>query len=192
MGRITSPDLFAILCLTQSRIPLSFLATKAHYWLMFNLVSTRTPWSFPTMLLSSWVAPSMSWCLGLFSPRCRTLYFLLNFTIFLSAHLSSLSRSLWMSVLPFVESAISLRFVHSTNLLRLHSTLPSRSLMKVLNRTGPSIDTLYDDELKLKWSWLMFWDSHGMQHQKYKQTLVSSIQFSGCKSNLSLRPLVIS
>lgn len=78
-----------------------------------------------------------------------TLYFLLNFTRFLSAHLSSLSRSLWMSVLPFVESAISLRFVHSTNLLRLHSTLPSRSLMKVLNRTGPSIDTLNDDELKM-------------------------------------------
>lgn len=38
-------------------------------------------------------ATSMSWCLGLFFPRCRTLRFcLLNLTRFLPARISSLSR----------------------------------------------------------------------------------------------------
>lgn len=40
-------------------------------------------------------APSVFWYLGLFFPMCRILYFLLlNSMRFLSAHLSSLSRSL--------------------------------------------------------------------------------------------------
>ena len=40
------------------------------------------------------VSPSLYWCMGLFLPRCRTLPLpLLNFFRFLSAQLSSLSRS---------------------------------------------------------------------------------------------------
>jgi len=42
-------------------MPMSLL-----YWLMFNLVSTRTPRSFFHKLLSSWVAASTYLCLGLF------------------------------------------------------------------------------------------------------------------------------
>ena len=62
---------------------------------MFSLVSTRTPRSFSAKLLSSWVALSIYWCMGLFFPRCRTLQFsLLNFMRSLSTHFPSLSRSL--------------------------------------------------------------------------------------------------
>ncbi|KAK4810782.1 hypothetical protein QYF61_008754, partial [Mycteria americana] len=104
-GRITSLDLLAILCLMQPRIPLA-LAARAHCWLMFNLVSTRTPRSFSARLLSSWVAPSIYWCLGLFLPKCRTWHFpWLNCMRFLSAHFSSLLRSLWVAARPSGISA---------------------------------------------------------------------------------------
>ncbi|KAK4807064.1 hypothetical protein QYF61_018405 [Mycteria americana] len=76
---------------TSFRMPLAFFATRAHCWLMFNLVSTRTPRFFAEKLLPSWASPSKYWCLGLFLPR--------------------------------VPSAPS-----------------SRSLMKILNRTGPRTD----------------------------------------------------
>ncbi|KAK4828702.1 hypothetical protein QYF61_000540 [Mycteria americana] len=39
--RITSLDLLAMLSLMQLRRPLAFFATKAHFWLMINLLSTR-------------------------------------------------------------------------------------------------------------------------------------------------------
>lgn len=41
----------------------------AHCWLMFNLMSTRTLTPFSVRQLSYWVAPGVSWCLGLFLPR---------------------------------------------------------------------------------------------------------------------------
>lgn len=67
-------------------------------WLMFYLLTTRIPSSFSSELLSSWVAPSLSWCLGLLLSWCRTLHFhLWNIMRFLSAHFSSLSLSLWMA-----------------------------------------------------------------------------------------------
>lgn len=50
--------------------------------------------------------PSMYWCKGLFFPRCRTLRFLLNFTRFLPALFSSLSRSLWVAAWSSGLSAI--------------------------------------------------------------------------------------
>ncbi|XP_068782109.1 uncharacterized protein [Struthio camelus] len=93
-GRITSLDLLATLCLMHPRRPLAFLAARAHCCLMLNL-STRTPRSFSAELLSSRSAPSLDWCLGFFLPTCRTLPLpWWNFMRFLSAQLSSLSRSL--------------------------------------------------------------------------------------------------
>lgn len=72
--------------LMKPRMTLAFLAVSAHCWLTFNFLSTRTPWSFSAQLLSSWVAPSMSWYLELFLPMCKSLHFsLLNFMKFLSA-----------------------------------------------------------------------------------------------------------
>lgn len=46
-------------------------------------------------------------------------------------------------------------------------------------------------ELKLK-SWrLVCWDGDGMQHHKHRRTLVSSIHFAGCKSNLFMSVPVV-
>ncbi|KAK4826741.1 hypothetical protein QYF61_010994 [Mycteria americana] len=64
----------------QTRIPLAFFVAKARCWLMFNLVSIRTPRSFSAKLLCCQSALSMYQCMGLFLPRQRTLHFpLLNF-----------------------------------------------------------------------------------------------------------------
>lgn len=52
-GRITSIDPLAALRFMQLRRLLAFFAARAHSILMSNLVSTRTPWSFPAELLSS-------------------------------------------------------------------------------------------------------------------------------------------
>ena len=57
MGRITSLDLLATLFIMHPRIPLAFLAIGAHCWLMANLLSTRTPRSYSTELLSSRSSP---------------------------------------------------------------------------------------------------------------------------------------
>ncbi|KAK4810721.1 hypothetical protein QYF61_007695 [Mycteria americana] len=60
------------------------------------------------------------WCMGLFLPWCRTWHFpLLNCMRFLSAHFSSLSRSLWMAAQPSGISATPPSFVASANLLKL-------------------------------------------------------------------------
>ena len=84
-------DPWAIPCLMQPRIPFASFAVRAHCCLLFNLVFIRIPTSFSPKL-STWVTPSLYWCMGLFLPRCSTLTFsLLNFTRFLSAYFSSLS-----------------------------------------------------------------------------------------------------
>ena len=123
------------------RMPLAFLAARAHCWLMVNLSSTSSPRSLCTELLSSRSAPSLYWCMGLFFPRCRTLHLpLLNLIRFLSAQLSSLSSSHWMAAQPSGVSTTPPSLVSSANLLRVHSNPSSRSLMKKLNKIGPSTD----------------------------------------------------
>ena len=73
-------------------MPLAFLATRAHCWLVVNLSSASSPRSLSAELLSSRAAPSLYWCMGLFLPRCSTLHLpLLNLNRFLSSQLSSLS-----------------------------------------------------------------------------------------------------
>ncbi|XP_063211414.1 uncharacterized protein LOC134524983 [Chroicocephalus ridibundus] len=72
---MTSLDLLATVFPRQPRMPLAFLATRAHCWLMDNLLSTRTPRSFSSELLPSMSAPNIYWCLAFFLPRCRTLHF---------------------------------------------------------------------------------------------------------------------
>lgn len=75
LRRERSPhDILTILSLMQPGILLAFLVARAHCWLMFILVSTRTPRSFFEELLSICVTHSMYWCLELFIPRCRTLH----------------------------------------------------------------------------------------------------------------------
>ncbi|KAK4829008.1 hypothetical protein QYF61_001764 [Mycteria americana] len=94
-GTITSLVLLATLFLIQARMPLAFLATWAHCWLILSRLSTNTPRSFSAGQLSSHSSPSLQRCMGLLWPKCRTLHLaLLNLTQLASAHQSSLSRSL--------------------------------------------------------------------------------------------------
>ena len=115
------------------RIPLAFLAARAHYWLMVNLSSTSTPSSVSTEVLSSRSAPSLYWCMGLFLPRCRTLHVPLCPTFQPVQVTLNGSTAFWCI-------SHSSSFVSSANLLRVHSNSSSRSLMNKLNKTGPSTD----------------------------------------------------
>ena len=140
-GGVTSPDLLAVLCLMQPRRSLAAFGTRAHCCLVVNLVPTRTPRAFSAKLFRSWSAPSMYWCMDLFLPRCRTLHFpSLNFMRFLSAHSSSLLRSLGMAAQPSGVSATPRSLVSSAYFLRVHSVTTSRSVMKMLNSMRSGIN----------------------------------------------------
>ena len=76
-GRITSLELLAVLLLMQPRRLVAFLATRARCWLVVDLLPTRIPRTFSGKLLSSQLATSVCWCVGLFLPRCRTWHLLL-------------------------------------------------------------------------------------------------------------------
>ena len=52
---------------------------------------------------------------------------------FTQAHLSSLSRSLWMAPRPSGVSTVALNLVSSADLLRVHSMSLSKSLINILN-----------------------------------------------------------
>jgi len=80
----------------------------------FSLTVCHTPKSFSSELLSSHSLPSLYLCLGLPRLRCRTLHLaLLNFMRLAWAHLSSLSRSLWIASLPSSVSTAPLSLVSS-------------------------------------------------------------------------------
>lgn len=70
----------------QPRISLA-LAARVCCYLLFNLVSTRTPRSFSSELFSIWGIPHMSLCLMLFLCLCRTWHFsslnFMRFSLFL-------------------------------------------------------------------------------------------------------------
>ena len=83
-GRIPSFDLLMILCLMQPRVLSDCFAARAHCWIVFNLVSTRTPKTFSVKLLCRWVAPHHVLVHGFVPSRCRTLHFLLNVMKFIS------------------------------------------------------------------------------------------------------------
>ena len=69
---------------------------------------------------------------------CRTLHLaLLNLMRLARDHFSSLSMSLWMASCPSGVSTAPLSLVSSANLLKVHRISFSRSLMKMLNCTGP-------------------------------------------------------
>lgn len=109
------------------------------YFVIFNLVSIGTK-SFSTKLLSSWVAPRIH-CQVLSLSMCRILHSsLFNCMIFLSAHFFSLLRFLWMATQPSTASTSPPLFCVISKLPEGTLHLSSRSLMKMLNETGPSID----------------------------------------------------
>ncbi|KAK4832380.1 LOW QUALITY PROTEIN: hypothetical protein QYF61_022235 [Mycteria americana] len=80
-------------------------------------------------------------CMGFLWPKSRTLHLaLLNLIRLASAHRSSLSRSLCRAFLPSRRSTLPHNSVSSANFLRVHSIPLSRSLIKILNRTGPNTE----------------------------------------------------
>ena len=100
-GRTTSLNLLVTLLLMQPRIQLACWAARTHWQLMLNFSSIDTPKSFSSELLSSHSLPNLYLCLVFPFSRCRTLHLaLLNFMRLAWAHLSSLSRSLWIASLP--------------------------------------------------------------------------------------------
>ncbi|KAK4825193.1 hypothetical protein QYF61_025121 [Mycteria americana] len=73
--------------------------------------------------------------------QCSTQHLaLLNLIQLALAHRSSLSRSLCRAFLPSSRSTLPHNLVSSANLLRVHSIPSSRSLIKLLNRTGPKTE----------------------------------------------------
>lgn len=121
--------------LMQPRVPFAFFAARVHCWIVFNLVSTRILRSFSAELFSSWAAPSTHQCKELLLPRYRTLYFpLLNSMIYLSSQFSRLLRFLWSTAWLSGISGTPPAFATSVNLLRIHSTPLSRSLMTMAYR----------------------------------------------------------
>lgn len=92
------------------RILLIFLAASTYFWLLFNLVSTRTQRSFSVfqlVVLSPVLLPRFV------ISKCRTSRFPLNFIWQLLVHLSRLTRSLWVAAQFSGMSATPLSFVSS-------------------------------------------------------------------------------
>ena len=128
-GRITSLKLLAILCLMQE--PFGHLCCKGTL-LTFNL-SIRTSRSFSAMLvnpqpvlvhgiIASQVQDFVELCWVPVSPFLQPVEVSLNG-----------STTVWSMNIP-------LSFVSFADLLRVHSVPSSRSVMKMLNRTGLSTD----------------------------------------------------
>lgn len=70
------------------------------------------PDPFSANLLLSWLALSLSCCMGLFTPRPRTRHLpLLSWLMFLSAQFSSMLRSLWIAAHCFGVSTTPPHFV---------------------------------------------------------------------------------
>lgn len=85
--------------------------------------STWCPWGSPDPSLQCCfqACSSLSWCLGLFLTRYKTLHFpLLNVMTFLSVQFSSLSRSLWTATHLTIKKTTCPSFVSSANLWRVH------------------------------------------------------------------------
>jgi len=123
------------------RIPLAFLATRAHYWLMVNLSFTRTPRSLSTELLSSRSAPKPVLVPGVVLPQVQdpALALVELHQVPLCPTLQPVQVSL-MAAQPSGVSTTPPSLVSPADLLRVHSNSSSRSLMKKLNKTGPSTD----------------------------------------------------
>jgi len=100
----------------QPRIRLACWAASTHCWVMLRFWLTNTSMFFSSGVLSIYSLPSLYLCLRLPWPMCSTLCLvLLNFMRFTQAHLSSLSRSLWMTSHSSSRCTTLVPTVHDTN-----------------------------------------------------------------------------
>lgn len=67
-SRITSLELLTTLIM-QPRMLLAFFAVNAHYWLMVNLMFTKTPRACSAKMLSRQSAASICWFMVSFLPK---------------------------------------------------------------------------------------------------------------------------
>lgn len=151
MGTITSLTVLSKLLSVQLKIQLSFwvqVHVSSFCWGCFFLIDflpprSSLPKSFTWWLLSIHFPPSLYLCLELPQPGCRTLHLaLLNFIRFEQAHLSRLSKSLWMASIPSTVSWLH----HSVEcslqtFLKVQSIPLFTSLTKMLNCASPLRDT---------------------------------------------------
>lgn len=110
---ITATDLLATLLLTEPSMWL--FAERARCWLIFNLLSNKSPKYFSAKMLSLQLTSSLHWCIELLCPRCSTLLLpLLKFVVLFSSFLQPvlLSNSL-STALPNLVSSMTLLRVHS-------------------------------------------------------------------------------
>ena len=121
IGRITSFDQMAVLCLMQSKMPFALLAASARYWLTLILLSPTPHVHFSWAALQPLISRLCLWIV-LFNPRCRSQHFLsLNFMMLLIIQCSNVSSSLCMASHPSRQSSAPSSLVSSANLLRMHS-----------------------------------------------------------------------
>ena len=144
----TSFNLLATLLLPQPGIPLVFFVARVYYWFMFQrgvhqelqLLFCKVAFQLtgPQNILLLRVAPTKV------QDFTELHEFLINPFFLL--------RPLWIATWPSRVSATSPSSVSSADLLKVHSVPSSKLLMKMLNRTGPSIDpqgTLLVTDLQL-------------------------------------------
>lgn len=130
----------AKLCLIHLTINLVLLTARIHCWLTLSQLLTRNPRFWSAELLSSHSFPSKYLCLAILHPRCSKQHFpLLIFMTLMIAQYSNMFRSYCKVSHPSRESTTPPNLV-SANFLMGHSTPASKSLMKMLNRTGPRIE----------------------------------------------------
>lgn len=74
-GKITSSLLTCSWLSRESRMLLSAFAVKAWWWIRGKFFVHQDPGAFSAKLLSSWSFHNLYWCIGLFLPRCKNLWF---------------------------------------------------------------------------------------------------------------------
>lgn len=134
--KITSLHLPAAVLLIQPRMLLAFLAARIHGWLMFSLLPAKTPCAFSAEQLSSQPVPTQLVLLfGIIPSQVQDLMFI-SAEPHVKPHscwpnLNSLLRSLYMVAFTSSTSTSSPSLGSSSNVVTVHSTLPSRSFIKL-------------------------------------------------------------
>lgn len=134
---MTTLDLLTVICLMQSRKMLAFFVSWTRYWFCVQLGPTH---SLLCKAVSKTYNAQHEPHMPDIPPQVQdfALLFVELYEVAVSTFLQSAEvpldccRALCISATPP-------SFVSSTNIVRLHFTLSSRSLIKVLNMIGPSI-----------------------------------------------------
>lgn len=133
--------LLAMFMLIQPRMLFAAFVARSQSWLLLSLLSNKILKSFSAELLpTELVLPDRAAGASFFLGTGFCFRLLSDFLRFLSARSSSLSRSLWIAALP-LSILTGLPAWCNLQALRAGTLVTSfRSLIKILNKTGPSMD----------------------------------------------------